>query len=189
MSKTITKYDRETIVKRAIKHAFEKRDQELLEKEYKLAEKVHASLYVQEKLYLAEKLGSCWVTVASQSLNCYTSNGRRYCLRVDPTKKLYLPLHGRREEHIEDEKVAEDVNHLSDLVEDLKVEKRKAEGKLNSMLLSLNTPKRLLDSWPEGKPFYSDLIQEEVKSGLPAIRVAEINDIFGLNQAKGKKHA
>lgn len=64
---------------------------------------------------------------------------------------------------------------------DVRQQREQAEKKLDAMLSQFGTTKQLREGWPEGKPYWVQVIGIEDKANtLPAIRTEEVNAIFGL---------
>jgi len=67
--------------------------------------------------------------------------------------------------------------------ETLKRNKADAQRALLVMLGSVSTIGQLEKTWPEGKPFYEKYLEARPGSNLPAIQVAEINAMLGIEAA------
>lgn len=61
-------------------------------------------------------------------------------------------------------------------------ERDAARRKITQFLKQFRTAKSLLEGWPEGKPFYKDMIiiTDRKVSALPMIAAAEVNKAIGL---------
>lgn len=59
----------------------------------------------------------------------------------------------------------------------------RAEREMDGFLAQFNSIKQLREAWPEGAEFYADFETERKASGVPAVRVAEINKLLGIGEA------
>lgn len=172
----------DTIVSRALANSFEKRFAAQTKEENALAVKAYNSIFPADLRKKVSSLPKEWFRRCS----ClrFTVNGQYHTLNA--AEELPSPFNshcGNIGSLTGDigESVVEFYNKKQDLIKD----RTQAENKLRSMLSNVSTFAKLLELWPEGKPFYLDLDEDgKIKGGLPAIRFDDVNAILGLKTVK-----
>ena len=91
------------------------------------------------------------------------------------TKMQTLPI---------DHKLSNEIADHARSKEIFKEKKDQARKALRNMLSDILTLKHLIDTWPEGKPFYQWLLDNpaERKTGLPAVQITTINKMLGIKE-------
>lgn len=188
MSHRLRNFDRDDIVRRAMKATFEKQYDKFQKKESKLLRRAYNLAFTRRERSLAKKLGPKWF-VLDNSLRVVFSNGVSVWLNGRNNfdgDKFPMP---RQREHvvITDAKLEAEILELKEAQDKLHQKESEAKVKLRALLNSVTTIDKLLDVWPEGKEFFQSYLVTNDKRNLPAIQVADINDLLGLNRHVGEQ--
>jgi hypothetical protein len=176
----MTNDHRNTIVKRALAKAFEKREAAQVKEEAALAAKAYNSIYPADLRKKVAAVPVEWFRTC-QCMS-FTINGQYH--RLDAGKEMPTPYDsGCHNNGNLIGEIAEEVQAFDQSKEDLRKERLTAESKLTGMLSNISTFSKLETLWPEGKEFYADLDEDaKVKGGLPAIRFDDMNTILGITK-------
>lgn len=164
----------------AIKASFKKQNEKMTAEEHALGMKLYKNLFKKSELTLLEQIDKKWFNMDS----CLRFNCGGFDLKfvVDPS----VPVPNRQGSYcnrlgnIDDIELVEKAQAFAKRKEDFKNEIRKAERALSVVLLSVTTVKRLAEVWPEGKAYYSHFVDEVKNTGVPMVRVEELNQMLGL---------
>ena len=177
----INKSHIDTIVSRALKASFDKREAAQIKEEASLAVKAYNSMFDAALRKKVSTMPKNWFRHCS----ClkFTVNGQYHMLNA--IEEMPTPYSGSCNN------LGALTGEMADVVvafynskQDLRNERAKAEIQLRSMLSNVSTFAKLLELWPEGKAFYIDLDEDaKIKGGLPAIRFDDVNAILGLKKA------
>jgi hypothetical protein len=171
----------DTIVSRAIKSSFEKREAALVKEEAALGIKAYNSMFPADLRKKLAALPEKWL----RHCDCLQFTVRGQYHRLCVGKKMATPADNYCSQLGElPAEVGEEVVAFDQRKDDLKREKNVAEIKLRGMLSNISTFAKLSELWPEGKAFYSDLDEDaKIKGGLPAIKFDDVNAMLGIKKA------
>lgn len=79
--------------------------------------------------------------------------------------------------------LAKEVEMFDRKRKDFYEERKKAEVQLTALLKSVFSTETLAKVWPEGAKLYSSPPLPKVMAGLPAVQIAELNKMIGLDKA------
>jgi hypothetical protein len=187
MSYRLTKWDRESIQKRAIEAAFKERTEALAKDEDRLGRRAYEHLFTTAERKAAKALPDNWLR-------------RDACLRfnVDGLSVLLtlsdggvpVPYRGKGSQSggyscsplgaIQNGPLADEIKAHLKALEDLKQDRDRAKHALWAVLQSVSTLKGLQTAWPEGEPFWSALASRANEPNVPAPRIEELNAMLGL---------
>lgn len=172
----------DTIVGRALKASFDKREAAQVKEESTLAVKAYNSIFDADIRKKVAAMPRAWFRHCS----ClkFTVNGQYHTLNA--AEDMPTPYSGNCSNlgALQGE-IGETVVAFYDAKQDLRDERSKATNQLRGMLSNVSTFAKLLELWPEGKAFYIDLDEDaKIKGGLPAIRFDDVNAILGLKKAE-----
>ena len=178
----LTNYTREAISSAAIKAAFTPRENDFSADEDALAREAYAAVYPADEVKKAMALPDNWLR-RDPCLH-FNVNGLRIEL-CTTDNHLPVPYRAKSGEQgsIPEGDLAERITAHAMAKEALRDEKRSARAKLNAMLSSISTVKKLQEVWPEGAQFYAKFA-EKPAALPPAIRVEDVNAALGLESAQ-----
>lgn len=180
----LTKYTRECIARSAVAHAYDPKQEALALAEDALAREAHAAIFSESELKAVKKLPANWVRLDSclrfnvGGLNialCTQDDGLPVPYRIGDRRGYNCHTLGV----IEPGDLCDRIQSHVQQVEDIKAARRKSLYKLEALLNSAPTIKRIREIWPEGEPFYGKYVDRPAVQ-LPAIRVDELNAELGL---------
>lgn len=178
----LTNYTREAISSAAIKAAFTPRENDFSADEDALAREAYAAVYPADEVKKAMSLPENWLR-RDPCLH-FNVNGLRIKL-CTTDNHLPVPYRAKSGEQgsIPEGDLAERITAHAMAKEALRDEKRSARIKLDAMLSSISTVKKLQEVWPEGAQFYAKFA-EKPAALPPAIRVEDVNAALGLESAQ-----
>lgn len=186
----LTNVMRESVIKKALDHAFSKRFAKLLEDEHKLSHLFMVKKFGSAKIEAALVLGEPWVLHNKDYNDSPREDGLAVNWRVggqhvqvhhlDPIPRN---CHHGAAKHftITDEKLVAKSREWQEASEALRTESNKTQHTLAAMLQSITTFKSLETQWPEGKQFYKHLPKDfPYRHQVPATLVSELNKSLGI---------
>lgn len=182
----LTKNIREEIVRNAIALRFDKLQKELNGEENTLAAKVYDHFVTEDIADAITVLEKSGLSFFSRKAVIFKVNIDSYdldlCLsgksRVMPSGWCEFKLHTRN-----DGALAKEVLDFHHRRGQLKEDRKKAEKQLMVLLKSVHSTESLAKVWPEGAKLYSTPPLKAPMAGLPAVQIAELNKLIGLEQA------
>lgn len=191
---------KDQVIKKALAHAFDKREADLLHEEHALAKACFVHAFGSQAIQMLKKLGEPF---AYANVNGYGNvepegtvtpwfiSGQHVQLRlVDiPVPRRFGERfaydHGKKNPFSitmdKNAKLVERVREWQDAVVKLTEERNKVKSTLGAMLQGISTYKSLEKNWPEGKPFYKHLPKEfPFRHQVPATLVSELNKALGI---------
>lgn len=186
----LRQYERKEICQKAIKQAFDEKqnNHKLLEsKMFKIAYDV---LFDKKIVAAAIKLPPEWVR-SDYDINLNIGGMRIYLANRDKEgKHVSVPMPCGYDHVMPEGEAADVIFSWYKQKDELSKERYDTERKLMALLESVTTLGKLQEIWPEGEQFYLYLIgtqATEVRSGLPAPLLTELNEKLGLNLPKATK--
>lgn len=181
---------RDEILRRALRSAFDPRDNDIAAREDALCRAAYATCYSAAEIAQVSALPTYW-TRLDPCLR-FIVDGARITLRTSDNH-LPVPYHDRRTgtdsygchsaHGVIVGELAANIMALMADKEALRVERDRAKANLSALLSRIQTVKKLAEAWPEGRDFYADFMAE--KPALPpAIRFDEVNAALGLIEAR-----
>lgn len=187
MTVRLTNATREHIASAAIASAFDPRAEALQQAEDVLAREAYAAVFTAAEIQKAKAMPKNWLR-HDPCLN-FNVAGLRIELRTI-TDHLPVPYQNKTGDHgygchrsqgvIESGDLADRITAHAHAKEKLRDERRETRRKLDAMLSSIGTVKKLEEAWQEGKPFYERFMQNAAPLP-PAVRVSDINQALGLS--------
>lgn len=173
---------RNEICESAITASFKKQNDKLKAEETKIGMQLYRSLYKKSELDIIAKLDKKWLDIDE----CLRFNCGGFDLTFCVEPGVAVPQREgygcRRLGNITDPDLVYKAQDFAKRKEDAKAEERKAEQALRAVLFSVNTVKRLAEVWPEGAAYYDYLLAEVENTGVPAIKMQELNAMLGLSK-------
>ncbi|MDR9847061.1 Nmad5 family putative nucleotide modification protein [Herbaspirillum huttiense] len=172
---------RKGIVSKAIADSFSLRDKALKKLEQELADSIYLKQYSKDAELVKNipqewKVFSGMVTIVHEDFdNHWQSEKPRTELNMSETR-VVPPV--RRPITLTGPLASAAAKYAKHYME-LKEEKRQAEAKLTSLLYSVNSVKKLLEVWPEGKPFVPEANVVAMLPANPAV-ISEVNKLLRL---------
>lgn len=179
MSK-LTQASRERINKRAVLAAFSERRDEFRAQEHSLGMDAYRACFPAEQLSLAASLPDGWVR--RDACLRFNAEGWSAELCVDPPVPVPHSPYCRPLGSLTGE-LAERVKAHMQAKEQVREAARKTEAEMTGFLSQFRSFKEMREAWPEGAALYDDLDVERTATGVPAVRVAEINKLLNLQVA------
>jgi len=182
---TMTK--RDIIVSRALKHRFGDAQEALKAEEVRVGLKLYNAVLGNDTIKLMKKLPEGFFR-ANRYINIVV-NGQYHHYRLgdilvsipyDDDKYLRVTSSSNPDAftmstEFQNKKLA------------LENEVKEAKTKLIALLNQCGTEHGLTVHWPDGKPFYSDLLGPTPVANLPAVQVQSVNKLFNLPVGAGTK--
>lgn len=165
------------IINRAIAGGFDRTHKDLIREENEIGMACYADVFDAAEVKLAEKLPKSWLRYDAY----LRFNVRGYDLRLTVKKSMPVPYSNycNRLGSVKDEALIERTHDFAKRKQQFESDREKTRIRLDAMLKTIRTLKRLEELWPDGKPFYKHLIGTE-KASVPAVRFEEINKALGL---------
>jgi hypothetical protein len=176
----LTQSIREKIIRNAIVAAFKEREAAQAEQEHALGMEAYEAVIPAAERKAAAKLPATWLRHDS----CLRFNANGWNARLSVKEAVPVP-------HSADcrmlgslpQELAQRVQAYSTAGESLRQERYKAERELAGFLEQFRSVKQMREAWPEGEAFYGEFDVERTAAGVPAVRVAEINKMLGIEEA------
>ena len=177
----LTNTIRERIRSNAVVSAFKDREAALVAAEHALGMEAYEAVIPAVEREAAANMPAGWV--GKDSCLRFNANGWDARLKVNeavpvPNNKGYCCSLGTLTGDLADRVQA----HMQE-GKRLKEEYWKAEAELDGFLAQFKTIKQMREAWPEGEAYYAAFDVERSVSGVPAVRVAEINKLLNLKEA------
>ena len=177
---------RRTIRERALKHAFGKRESDLIDARLVIGDAIYDHLVDDATRKALAKVPSDFI---HKSTSNYVRIAGHDCQVPFPTPRpvkrgAFLGVIDGSHD------LAQDWNSVESDLKAVREERRLATAKIAGVLDSVTTLKRLRDVWPECEPFLHGL--ERTAPSLPAVPVGDLNKLLGLpvdNQPATEHHA
>ena len=185
----LTNSTRDHIAQSAINASFEPREREMAAAEDALAREAYAAVFTSDEIKKTKALPANWLrhdpclhfNVAGLRIELCTLEGHLPVPYRSKSGEYGYGCH-RSQGSIEAGDLADRITAHAVAKDKLSEEKRSTRRKLDAMLSSITTVKKLEEAWPEGKPFYERFAQKAAPLP-PAIRVDDINAALGLTRA------
>lgn len=182
----LTNNIRQEIVRNAMALRFDKLQKEINLEENVMAEKVYDHFVTKEMvdaITVLEKSGLSFFGKKAIAFIVYLDSYEiKMCMsgksRVMPAGWHEFNMHTRN-----DGKLAKDVLEFHHRRKQLSADREKAERQLMVLLKSVYSTDSLAKVWPEGAKLYSSPPLPKAMAGLPAVQIAELNKMIGLEQA------
>lgn len=178
----ITEHTRKTITHRLLQHAYEKDEKALQRQEHDLGMKVYRRLYSASERKHMNALPEGWLH-ETDVIRVSVGAGN-YLLSLPGNVRIprfalydYRPLETVNDA---DKSLATAIKAHHAAREKLKGARRETQQKTNATIKSFSTLNRLLQAWPEIKPFTDQLGYDVDKKSLPAVIPTELNASLGL---------
>ena len=166
----LTNYIRDAIIKTLMEKRFKKQLAEFHAKEVELGLRVYQSVYPDWKI--ASKLSEGWL--CSDTCVRFRMDGQSHMLPIG--KSMPTP-YGSKTRNLPQE-MTKEVRDLKREEEALDALRNSARDQAKSLLYSVQTLKRLLETWPEVKPYLPKDLEQPVTA--LAVPVSQLNQVFGL---------
>lgn len=198
MSIKLTKYMRDDIAKRLLSHKFTKDYLAIVEKRKAFAEELYNDIFSAEDRKKMYELPNGWLPEESSISfqigggSGYTNirvNGSFYSCELGNIMESIPPLfkrvpnkrrHGALKVYDTTSSFSIRYTKLENETQDLIKQVRDAQTKVESALASVTTIGKLIQVWPEIKPFTNKWINASAEYKLPAIPVQDLNETFEL---------
>lgn len=176
----LTGMDRDGIVRRAVKHAFEKEDAALAKRESALARRCYNAIFSLSIRKMADALPREWAcTTGKPSFNV---GGLHIALVSDEALRIpYTSQHCRLGD-IKDRALIDAVNELLAAKKQRDEKRKQVEAATKAIVNSCGTTKQLREIWPQGEQFYTH-IEPQPRAQLPAAQIQQLNEMLGLKKA------
>lgn len=191
---------KDQVIKKAIAHAFDKREAVLLKEEHAIAKALFVHAFGARAISLVKQLGEPFVYANMDGYGNEKNTGTTTTWYVGGqhvnVRLLDIPVPQRfgerlRRDHGKKNPFSVSMEKNATLVErcrawqdacvTLMKEMEKVKTTLGTMLQSISTYKSLEKNWPEGKPFYKHLPKEfPFRHQVPANLVSELNKALGV---------
>lgn len=183
----LTNEIRNEICEKAIEESFAKKKAALKKEEAKLGMKLYKSVFKPSELAKLDSLDEKWIVRD----RCLRFNCQGYDLRFNIADKeedgVPVPVskrdYGCRSLGNITGEIAMEAQAFANKKQDASKEEDRARRALMAVLHSVSTVKRLAEVWPEGAKFYNIYLAEVEKTGVPAIKMQELNAMLGLKDA------
>lgn len=173
MSKRVTKFARDGIVKRAIAAAFDARFAALADEEGALARRAWEEIVSPAERAALAKTPPRFLR-REDRIFVRHEGMRFYLLHCEP----YPPATQDKNSYEISRDVLDRYQDLDARLSELKDERTRAKMAVAALVQSATTIGKLRDLWPEGEPFYATLEAAPVQ--LPAVTPARVNAMLGL---------
>lgn len=178
------------IVAKALSHAFDKREAELLKRSQQQAHLAMVESFGAAKLAMAKKLGEPWTVTCTDGYGHKYPNGVPTNFRVgyktialmvlDPLPSMIRNADSKYFK-VQDKELITRIETLADDQQALTTEKGKTKATLEAMLQNLQAYSTLERTWPEGKKFYQHIPKDyPYRHQVPATLVADLNKSLGI---------
>lgn len=177
-SRRLSQYNRDRIIDNIIDKRFSDRHKAAKIEENNLALLCYRKCVTQSMETSLKQLPEGWISY-SKTLR-FNIGGMNY--ELEAFDKYPVPdTWGTRIGNISDEAIYRAAISLHELKETLEVEIRKTKSTLKEFLSSFNTVDQMLKTWPEGEPFYSEVVKASNSDRLvPTVRTEDVNSLLGI---------
>lgn len=168
---------------RLIRHRFEEPEGELEAREQRLADRLYNALYTNSERHRMMKLPNGWlkerldIEVSMPGRGWVVLKFREPLRFQDQTGRCVLSLN--TEDHSE---LIQDLHEYLEAKDMLSRTRQQARRDISAVLKSVHTDKRLLEVWPEVKPFLQEIVPLQPKSNLPAVPIQNLNTMLKLKK-------
>lgn len=175
----ITVSMKDAIVSRLMTHAFNQREQELISADLELGNQIYADVYSPDTIakfnefpegYFPEETD---LAVRFQGVKDY--------VKVNFSRRRIAYCHDRGVVKVydNDNEFTREYDRLSDIRKKLEDDKKRVRREAQAIIESVTTLKKLIEIWPEVKPFVAGLDEQDIRN-LPMIPIRELNRELGL---------
>lgn len=188
----LTKDTREQMARKLVAHRYKDEAEALAALNRTLADRVHAHIYTPEVLAAMETVEKEFPSSFERSDYGFTVNAGGFSIMLGaPMRSRWVTFPrseglntyrvvGRYARHnITDETLVEEVKAYAERLKKIESDWPEAYHEALAVLNTITTGKKLAEAWPEAMPVIGDLVPEECRT-LPAVKVADINEKFGL---------
>lgn len=173
----LTEDTKKRIARNAITHKYQPLAEAMKGEEAALALRCYQAVYPASQLAIVATLPPEWFT----RCKClkFNANGWSVTLCAAEDMPTHSANHCRPLGTVTGE-LAEQVQDYSQRKKKIQEEERSATYEMEGFLNSFKTIKQLRDAWPEGEAFYAQYDVSRPAGGVPAVRVAAINELLGI---------
>lgn len=176
----LTNWDRDAILKRALEAGFDKQAQALAKRENAIAVRCYNNIFSADDRKKIAALPDGWLpTDASPSFNV---GGLHIEFKMIEPLRIPHKLRNERLGSIKDRDLIDAVNQLLADKKDHDERRSAAKASAKAILYSVTTAKKLIEVWPQAKPFLQG-IGVAAALHVPATQIIELNKMLGLKQA------
>lgn len=177
----LTKYIRETVLARLLKHAFEAREKALEKDKHTFARQVYDAIYPAAIQKAMKALPKGYLPTASYLMVSFDG---KYTHVYFGESRLVAECHqygqyGAAKVFGPKDPLTVRYHELEKIEDALTAEKSKAKSSAEAALNSCTTVKKLIEVWPEVEPFVKDFATTSQSRAL-AIPIKELNKSLGL---------
>ena len=171
----LTKAEKENIVDRAVADVTKVKEQKLQERLYKVSMKIYESLFTKEQKDLMAKLPDGWLhSVTSIQVTGLQRRSWEYLKFKNAVRSTYAMSCGLNSTELDSGLVEELIKVYEDK-DSFDKEKRVLRGKLNNLLSTITSEKKLTEVWPEGTKYLTSCDSTE---NLPCITSKEVVELM-----------
>lgn len=171
----LTKAEKELIVDRAVVDVTKVKEQKLQERLYKASMRIYDSLFTKEQKDLMAKLPDGWLcSETSIRVNRLQYRSWEYLKFKNAVRSTYAMSCGLNAEDLGSGLVEELIEVYEDK-DSFDKEKRVLRGKLNNLLSTITSEKKLTEVWPEGTKYLTPCDSPE---NLPSITSKEVVELM-----------
>lgn len=186
----LTKDIREQMARALVAHRYKNEAEALAALNRTLADRAYAHIYTPKVLAALKVVEGAVGPMSSRSPHLrvnaggYTLGlGHRLCSNwvrfPSENHEGYIVLDTYRHSVITDDALIEDIKAFAERLKAFNEACPEAYYEAMAVLNTITTAKKLAEAWPEAMPVVGDLVPEECRT-LPAVKVADINEKFGL---------
>ena len=176
----LTNYDRDKILSRALDAGFEKEAAVLAKRETAIATRCYNAVFSAETRKKIAAVPDGWLpTLERLSFNV---GGLHICFKVSELFRVPDDKRCDRLGTIKDQATIDAVNQYLADKKDHTDRYSRARTQAKAILWSVTTAKKLVEVWPESKPFLQGIgVAAEAK--VPAAQITALNKMLGLQAA------
>jgi hypothetical protein len=176
----LTKDEKENIAYRAVADVTKAKEQKLQERLYSVSLKIYNSLFTKEQKDLMAKLPDGWLQYeTSIRVNKLQYRRCEYLKFKNAVRSTYAMSCGLNANDLDSSLVEELIKVYEDK-DSFDKEKRVLRGKLDNLLSTITTEKKLTEVWPEGTKYLTPCDSTE---NLPSITSKEV--VYLMAKMKG----
>ena len=171
----LTKAEKENIVDRAVADVTKAKEQKLQERLYSVSLKIYDSRFTKEQKDLMAKLPNGWLhSVTRIQVTGLRHRNWEYLKFKNAVRSTYAMSCGLFAPEL-DSSLVEELIKVCEDKDSFDKEKRVLRKKLNDLLLTITTEKKLTEVWPEGTKYLTPCDSTE---NLPAITSKEVVELM-----------
>jgi len=178
---------RDSICRQIIKDSFNPQFEEITKERIAFSEKVYDDIYSGDRRKKMDSLPDGWLPEKEEFSVQFGSDGSGYCRRAFDKPKRFLAKDCKAYNQClkiyeVDHPFTKTHQDLTDMLDDLKKKRDKAQQQTQAVLDSCNTTKQLKELWTEAAKYIEQYEPAEERTTQVALVTDELNELLNLGK-------